>query len=180
MEKQKRRKKKKPGKKFDHYFGMRRAQALQSVARELEETVDIKTQHPFLFEGKIVVTPTLFALAIELALKALYCQETKSNRVKGIHDLVDLFEQLGEDTQAELEATFEELGINSRGRLIAEWPNPPSSMIRYVLWENRNAFISWRYPSESSPPCYTGNLDEVLSTIIRTYYKSLEKEEMIF
>ena len=57
------------------------------LARELKETTDIKKQAPFLYEGKIVTTPALFALATELALKALHCQETKSNKVEATHDL---------------------------------------------------------------------------------------------
>ena len=60
---------------FDHFFGMKRARSLQSLARELKETTDINAQDPFVYEGKIVTTPALFALATEIALKALYCQE---------------------------------------------------------------------------------------------------------
>ena len=71
---------------------MQRAQSLQRLARELKETTDINTQDPFLYEGKIVTTPTLFALAAELALKALYCQEAKSNKAEATHDLIKLFE----------------------------------------------------------------------------------------
>ena len=77
---------------FDHFFGMKRARSLQCLARELKETTDINTQDPFLYEGKIVTTPTLFALATELALKALYCQETKSNKAEAAPDLIKLFE----------------------------------------------------------------------------------------
>ena len=155
---------------FDHFFGMERARSLQRLARELKETTDIKKQDPFLYEGRIVTTPTLFALATELALKALYCQETKSNKAVATHDLIKLFEQPGENTQAELEATFKELGKNTQARLEAGWPKPPSN-IRHVLYENRRTFVSWRYPSKFSLTCYTGELDEVISTIIKTYDK---------
>ena len=72
---------------FDHFFGMERARSLQRFARELKETTDINKQDLLLYEGKIATTPTLFALATELALKALHCQETKSNKVKATHDL---------------------------------------------------------------------------------------------
>lgn len=143
---------------------------MRCLARELKETTDINTQDPLLHEGKIVTTPALFALATELALKALYCQEIKSNKVKATHDLIKLFEQLRESTQAELEATFEELGKNTHGRLAAEWPESPSK-IRRVLYENRRTFVSWRYPSRHSLACYTGELDEVISTIIKVYEK---------
>ncbi|MDE0158829.1 MAG: hypothetical protein OXI02_04860 [Candidatus Dadabacteria bacterium] len=155
---------------FDHFFGMQRAKSMLFLARELKETTDIKKQDPLLYEGRIVTTPALFTLATELALKALYCQETKSNKAEATHDLIKLFEQLEENTQEELEATFEELGRNTRGRLEAEWPKPPSK-IRYVLHESRRTFVSWRYPSRSSLTCYTGELDEVISTIIKIYDK---------
>ena len=162
---------------FDHFFGMKRARSLQSLARELKETTDINTQDPFLYEGKIVTTPALFALATELALKALYCQETRNDKVKATHDLIKLFEQLGEDTQAELEERFKELGKNTWARLEAEWPKPPSR-IRHVLDENRRTFVSWRYPSRHSLTCYTGNLDEVISTIIKIYEKRREDSRL--
>ncbi|MCY4379878.1 MAG: HEPN domain-containing protein [Candidatus Dadabacteria bacterium] len=162
---------------FDHFFGMKRARSLRSLARELKETTDIKKQDPLLYEGRVVTTPPLFALATELALKALYCQETKSNKVKATHDLIKLFEQLEENTQAELEATFEELGKNTHGRLVAEWPKPPSK-IRHVLDENRGTFVSWRYPSRRSLTCYTGELDEVISTIIRIYEKRRQDSQL--
>ena len=162
---------------FDHFFGMQRARSLQSLARELKETTDINAQDPFVYEGKIVTTPALFALATEIALKALYCQETKSNKVKATHDLIKLFEQLGENTRAELEATFEELGKNTHGRLVAEWPKPPSK-IRHVLHENRRTFVSWRYPSRHSLKCYIGELDEVISTIIKVYEKRHQDSQL--
>ena len=37
---------------FDHFFGMKRARSLQSLARELKETTDINTQDSFLVRGK--------------------------------------------------------------------------------------------------------------------------------
>ena len=80
---------------FDHFFGMKRARSLQRLARELKETTDINKQDPLSYEGRIVTTPTLFALATELALKAFYCQETKSNKAEATHNLIKLFEQLG-------------------------------------------------------------------------------------
>ena len=121
---------------FDHFFGMKRARSLQSLARELKETTDINTQDPFVYEGKIVTTPALFALATELALKALYCQETKSDKVKATHDLIKLFEQLGENTQAELEATLRSWGKTREDDLKQSGQSPVKDTTCFVREQN--------------------------------------------
>ena len=162
-------------KEYNHFFVISNAESLQCLANELKETTKIDEENLDSYSGKVLVTPVLFALATELALKALYYQETKKVPPY-THDLLKLFERLGEDTQAELEVTFEELGKNTRGRLEAEWPKPLSK-IRHVLQENKDTFRDWRYSFEHTGlRCFTGELDEVISTTIKTYYKRLEKE----
>ena len=166
-------KKKKKKEEYDHSFAISHAKSLQSLARELEKTSVLNENKSDLdlFQGKIVGTPILFGLATEVALKALLYQET--NEVPPYwHDLLELFDRLKENTQAELGATFKELGRNTQGRLMAELPRP-SSTIRHVLDEHREVFVLWRYPFKSVPPCYTKALDEVISTIIRIYNKRI-------
>ena len=53
---------------------------------------------------------------------------------------------------------------------MAEFPRPLSK-IRYVLYENREAFLLWRYLFKSVPSFYPKELDEVISTIIKIYDK---------
>ena len=163
--------KKKEG--YNHFFAISHAKNLQCLARELEKTTVLNRgrSNVDLFRGKVVGTPILFGLATEVALKALLYQET--NEVPPyIHDLLELFDGLKEDTQAELEVTFKELGKSTQGRLMAEFPRP-SSTIRHVLYEHREVFVLWRYPFKSVPPCYSKALDEVISTIIKVYDKRI-------
>ena len=128
------RKKKKKKEEYDHSFAISHAKSLQSLARELEKTSALNENKSDLdlFQGKIVGTPILFGLATEVALKALLYQET--NEVPPYwHDLLELFDRLKENIQAELEATFKELGRNTQGRLMAELPRP-SSQLYDILW----------------------------------------------
>ena len=165
----KKKKKKKEG--YNHSFAISHAKSLQCLARELGETSSFSQNKSDLdlYQGKVVGTPILFGLATEVALKALLYQET--NEVPPyIHDLLELFDGLKEDTQAELEVTFKELGRNTQARLMAEFPRP-SSTIRHVLFEHKEVFVLWRYPFKSVPSCYPKALDEVISTIIRIYDK---------
>ena len=160
------------------------ARSLQSIARELQKTtqveretfevegetfevaVKIDEQNRDLFLGKCIAAPVLFALAAELALKALYCQEAKKHEIALTHDLERLFEELGEDTQVELEATFKE----------SMFPKLPPKM-QDILGKNKDVFLDWRYSFEHlGLCCYTGELDEAISAIIKTYYKMVRKE----
>ena len=161
---------KKKREEYNHSFAILHAKSLQRLARELQEIVFNKDEPDVdLFQGRLVGTPILFGLATEVALKALLYQET--NEVPPYcHDLLELFDRLEKNTQAELEATFKELGRNTQGRLMAIFPRPPST-IRYALDEHREVFVLWRYPFKSVPPCYNKSLDEVISTIIKIYKK---------
>ena len=146
------------------------AKSLQYLVRELKETNKIDGPNRGSHSAKVLTAPLLLALATELGLKALRYQETKKEPLH-IHDLIDLFNDLEEDTQTELESAFERLGENTRGRLEAMLPKPPSK-IRYVLQENKDVFVHWRYSFEHiSLCCHTRELDEVISAIIETYYK---------
>ena len=169
-----------PKKKYKHSLAILNAESLQSLARELRgpTNTDEKTTEPLSrnpSSAKLLIAPVLFALAAELALKALLYQET--NKVPPYqHNLLKLFEKLGENTQEELEVTFEEeLGENTRRRLEAISPKPPSR-IRYVLHENEDVFKDWRYFFEHSRLlCFTEGLDNAISAITKTYDKRLEK-----
>ena len=153
------------------------AKSLQCVAKELDKelygtsegfgrALGIDEYDRHLYLGRCIAGPVLFGLAAELALKALRCQEARKYDPPHIHDLVDLFEELGEDTQAELEATFKKLMS----------PKLPPK-VRDILHKNKDVFRDWRYSFEHlSLQCFTVELDELISAIIKTYYKMVEKE----
>ena len=64
-------------KEYNHFFVISNSRSLQCLAKELKKTTKVDEENPDLYSGKVLVTPVLFALATELALKALYYQETK-------------------------------------------------------------------------------------------------------
>ena len=162
--------------KYRSFYVISTAKSLQSLARELRGPTKINEEITKPISGdsssaKIVATPVLFALATELALKALYCQETKKKEPPHTHDLAKLFDELEENTQAQLEEIFKELGENTQARPEIMSLKSPSG-IRDVLHQNKDVFKDWRYPFEHPfLVCFTRELDEATSAIIETYYK---------
>ena len=76
-------KKKKKKEEYNHSFAISHAKHLQCLARELAKTAVLNKDKSDvnLFQGKVVATPILFALATEIALKALLYQETNEVRL---------------------------------------------------------------------------------------------------
>ena len=139
---------------------IRQAQALQEAARRQE---DVKFD-----EGEFLAQPVLLALATEIALKAWHCRD-RGRRVDG-HDLVELFDALSEDTQAQLQARLPE----GPWPLGARWSdlsgNPFGGGMRTVLKFHRDTFKDWRYSYEKTVLfAWTPQLDEALTAIIETF-----------
>ncbi len=156
---------------YKPFYVISTAESLQYLVREFKETTKIDEPNRDSYLAKVLTVPLLLALATELGLKALYYQETKKNPLQ-THDLIELFKALGEDTQAEFESAFEKLGKNTRARFEAMVPKPKSNMLQYVLDENKDVFVNWRYSFEHSfLQCNTKELDEVVSAVIETYHK---------
>ena len=88
-----------------------------------------------------VTSIVLRPFATELALKALYMQETRGEP-KHKHDLRVLFESLKPDTQASLETRFERIRQEkiSRGEYSGE-----TDPLLQVLTNHRDDFEKWRY-----------------------------------
>ena len=72
---------------------IRNAKSLQDVANHLAADMEL---------DKFMSAPILMALATEIALKSLQCQEQKRPPMH-THDLLKLFEGLSENTQTRLE-----------------------------------------------------------------------------
>lgn len=91
----------------------------------------------------IGVEPMLFALAMELALKAWFVFDHDDPKVPKTHDLAKLFERLKPESQDKLDAEFK--------RSVA--PFHPSGLfvdygIRHILHQHKDAFVDWRYLHE--------------------------------
>ena len=91
--------------------------------------------------GTFVAVPVLLSLAVEIGLKAWHCIE--GSPVPKTHDLLKLFDGLGENTRRRLEDRMPEVPSP-----MPDWPIRPG--IRDALSQHRNLFEEWRYPYEHS------------------------------
>ena len=150
-----------------------RAKALQEVANQLASDKDLKHSDSYMFEGTIVASIILLALATEIALKTLQCQE-RDEVPDHTHDLLELFEGLSEKVQMRLE---EELPVQLDPisiRLGAHEVCPDGAGIRKMLEFHRRSFEYSRYSYETMGGMfYTSAMNEVLTVIIETYYRNL-------
>ena len=87
-------------------------------------------------------TILLWAISTEVALKALYAQESGSDP-SHVHRLVSLYERLEPDTRSSLETRFQAIRDPRplyKGR---------SNSLEDVLTEHNRDFVDWRYVYES-------------------------------
>ena len=153
---------------WDPYWMIWNAKSLQEVANHLDKGIKSKSENS-LFSGQFLAAPILMALATEIALKALQCQERKGSPMK-THDLLKLFEGLSENTRTRLEE-----GLPSRLDPVSlllgvQEPCPPGAGMRKVLEFHRHSFEHWRYKHERARGLfYLSYLDEALTVIIDTY-----------
>ena len=144
--------------------------SLQQVANHLNEGMDTKPPSTTLFQGMFIATPVLMTLAVEIAFKALLCQEGKKDCAKG-HNLVELFQRLNEHTQARLKArlpiTLDAIWL----KLGVQDFYPVEAGIEKVLEYHQDIFIDWRYSYENAnrKSCYLSELDKVFMAIVETY-----------
>ena len=150
-----------------------RAKSLQKVTNRLASNKDLEHSDSSMFEGTIAASSILLALATEIALKALQCQE-RDEVPDHTHDLLELFEGLSEKVQSRLE---EELPMQLDPisiRLGAHEVCPDGAGIRKMLEFHRESFEQSRYSYESMGGIfYTSAMNEVLTVIIETYYKTM-------
>ncbi len=155
---------------WDPYWMICNAKSLQEVANHLDADMeaDLESEN-FLFSGKIMSASILMALATEIALKALQCQERKSSPMY-THDLLELFEGLSEATQTRLEEGLPSQLDPVSLRLRIQDFFPVGAGMRKVLEFHRCSFMHWRYKHESPRGSfYLPALDEALTVIINTY-----------
>lgn len=130
----------------------------------LVEHLDAEQRDGVWREGTSVAVPVLLSLAVEIGLKAWHRREGNGSPVK-THDLLDLFDGLGESTRKRLEDRMPEV------------PNPVAGLspyfpgIRSALSQNRNLFLEWRYAHEhDSLFAGTGVLKTALTAIVDAYF----------
>ena len=166
----------------DPYWMIQNAESLQRVAKHLEEnSFESSESDPVLFTGKVLASPILMTLAVEIALKAWLCQEQKKDPPL-THDLLDLFNALEPSTRKALEAQMPGWTMYPVG--FPEGAPYPHGSLPEVLWSCRipdksrrtgytDAHTYWRYIHEKHwGTCRTGELDQALTLIVRSYYST--------
>ncbi len=145
------------------------AKSLQQVANHLNESMDPKLGGK-LFKGMFIAVPVLMTLAVEIALKALQCQDGKED-IDRKHNLVELFRGVNEDTQARLKVRVPSVLDPVSLKLRVQDYIPVGAGIEKVLEYHQNTFMDWRYLYEKggANSCYVPELNKVLTAIIETY-----------
>ena len=179
------------GKVWDADSMIENAKALQRVVKELEKSKpspsdgwgkwDRGTEDQLLFMGRLLAVPNLLSLAIEIALKAWQCRERQKGPKK-IHNLLELFESLEQDTQEMLEARMLKVspdsvwaghpGMQNLSPCEQEMLGAKMHPLRDVLRSHSDVNIRWRYiHEETSAQFETPEIDRALTVIIDAYEK---------
>ena len=143
---------------------IRRAISLSRVAEEIDKSGEkAEPEDALLFEGTMLAEPVLLSLAVEIALKAWQCRE-RSGAPDRTHDLLALFDGLGDESQKRLKDKMPEVENPVRG-LPPVYPG-----IRNALAGCKSVFLEWRYAHEhQSLYAETGVLKTALKAIIDAY-----------
>ena len=114
-------------------------------------------------EGTSIAVPVLLSLAVEIGLKAWHRKEGNQSPVKS-HDLLELFDGLGENTRRRLEDKMPEVPGP-----MPDFPAYPG--IRDALRQNKDIFTEWRYAHEHDALyAETGVLKAALKAIVDAYF----------
>ena len=143
---------------------IRRAISLSRVAEEIDKGAEkAGLEDALLFEGVMLAEPVLLSLGAEIALKAWQCRE-RNGVPDRTHDLLALFDGLGDESKKQLEEKMPEVEGPVRG-LPPVYPG-----IRNALALCKSVFTEWRYAHEhESLYAETGFLKTALKAIIDAY-----------
>ena len=98
----------------------------------LVELLEAEQRDGVWHEGTNMAVPVLLSLAAEIVLKAWHRSEGNEAAIK-THDLLELFDSLGENTRRRLEDKMPEVPSP-----IPDWPIYPG--IRNALYQNKKIF----------------------------------------
>ena len=123
-------------------------------------------------EGTNIAVPVLLSLAVEIGLKAWHRSEGNERPFK-THDLLQLFNSLGENTRKRLEDRMPEVPGP-----IPDWPIYPG--MRNALRQNKDIFTEWRYAHEhDSLFAETGVLKAALKAIVDEFIVEMPMEHRL-
>ena len=123
-------------------------------------------------EGTNIAVPVLLSLAVEIGLKAWHRSEGNERPFK-THDLLQLFNSLGENTRKRLEDRMPEVPGP-----IPDWPIYLG--MRNALRQNKDIFTEWRYAHEhDSLFAETGVLKAALKAIVDEFIVEMPPEHRL-
>ena len=138
----------------------------------LVEHLDAERSDGVWLEGTSVAVPVLLSLAVEIGLKAWHRREGSEAPVK-THDLLELFDGLGESTRKRLEERMREVPGP-----VPDWPIYPG--IRNALRQNKSIFTEWRYAHEHDALfAETGVLKMALAAIVEAYFVEVPQRSVL-
>ncbi len=181
------------GKSWNADLMIMNAKALQRVVKELEKNRsklfpldewskwNRDTEARLLLNGMFLAIPNLLSLATEIALKAWQCRERQKDP-DHIHNLLELFESLEQDTQEMLEARMQKQSpcpvwagqprMQNLSPLEQEMLGAKMHPLRDVLRSHSDVYKRWRYlHEETSAQCELPEIDRALTVIIDAYEK---------
>lgn len=127
-------------------------------------------------EQHVGIEPMLLALSMEFALKAWFVWDHNTLKTKRLHDLLKLFEVLGDTSKERLDRKFRE-------NVAPYHPNPVLSDygIRDVLFKHKNAFVEWRYIHEKRERGISFNVSTFVATLemVLDEFATLYRSELI-
>lgn len=118
----------------------RSAEALLRSAQKLDDTALLTKAG--LEDGHIGAEPVLYALSMELALKAWWVFDHNSKKVPRTHDLGKLFDKLHPSSRDQLRSAFRAEVAPYQERFFMRYE------IDDVLRNNADLFVTWRYLHE--------------------------------
>ena len=138
----------------------------------LVEHLDAEQSDGVWREGTTVAVPVLLSLAVEIGLKAWHRREGNESPAR-IHDLLELFDGLGESTRRRLEEKMPEVPDVVPG-LPPRYPG-----IRDALLQSRDVFTQWRYAHEHDALfAETGVLKTALAAIVEAYFVEIPQNPL--
>ena len=138
----------------------------------LVEHLDSEQRDGVWREGTSVAVPVLLSLAVEIGLKAWHRREGNESPVK-THDLLKLFDGLGESTRKRLEDRMPEVPGP-----IPDWPHYPG--IRNAMRQSKDIFTEWRYAHEHDALfAETGVLKTALAAIVEAYFVEVPQRPVL-
>ena len=145
---------KKANKSFNPNLMIFIAKSLQDIAIDLNKPEKSSQLNVPMSFGKSQTSNIILTLAIEIALKALWCIE-QNKKPPQIHDLLNLYEKLETKTKEMLETRMRKISPNSIWADVPDMQNltedqqdvfrARQSPLRDVLCSHRDANIHWRF-----------------------------------